>query len=131
MTEKLPRIATFRPVVLPDRRRVTMEMVVDNLPTVFANVSFSFPDMSPSPPEKPDPDAPSPYPDVVLSILNSQRREVASLLIVEHKEPHTSLTLHLRAPNDSEQYIARAEMTYQNNTLDVVEVPFTLQQAER
>jgi hypothetical protein len=132
VSEKLPKITVFNPVVLPDKRRVTMEMVVDNLPTVFSNIAFSMPDMlstTPNEPPKPDPNAPSPYPNIVLSISNSQHREVASLLIVEHKEPRTALTLHLRAPDPNERYVARAEMTYQDEQIDLVEVPFTLTEA--
>jgi hypothetical protein len=130
--EKTPKIASFNPVVLQDNRRVTLEMVVDNLPTVFSNVAFSMPDLSengPAAPPKPDTSAPSPFPDVELSILNSGRQQIASLLIVEHKEQRTALTLHLRQPDLTEQYTARAEMTYQDKTLDVVEVPFRLNQA--
>jgi hypothetical protein len=117
--------------VFGDNHRVMLEMVVEDLPTVFSNVAFSMPDLSPSPPQKPpktDPEAPSPFPNIELSILNGQRLQVASLFIVEHKERYTSLTLHLRSPDISEQYTARAEMTYLNETLDVTEVPFTLNQ---
>lgn len=130
MTNTLPKITSFNPIVLPDRRRVTLDMVVENLPTMFSNVAFTMPELGSTPPPKVEPGAPSPYPNIVLSILNSQRQEVASMLIVEHKEPHTALTLHLRVPNQNEQYTARAEMTYQNDTLDVVEVPFMLEQAD-
>lgn len=133
MTEQHPKITQLNPIVMPDKRRVMLEMVVDNLPTVFSNVAFTMPDMldqPPTAPPKPDPDAPSPYPDIVLSISNSQGREVASLLIVEHKEQFTSLTLHLRRPADpAEQYTAKAEMIYQGKVLDAVDVPFTLNQA--
>lgn len=132
MTEKLPRITSFKPIVLPDNRRVMLDMVVEDLPTIFANIAFTMPDLAgnslPKPP-KMDPDAPNPYPNIELSILNSQRQQVATLFIVEHKEKHTSLTLHLSAPNVNEQYIARAEMSYQDKTVDVAEVSFTLNQA--
>ena len=104
-------------------------MTVDNLPTTFSNVMLTMPDMfdeSPSPPRKPDRDAPSPYPNIELAILNSRRQIVASLYIVEHKEPFTALTLHLRPPDLEEKYTARAEMTYNNQVLDVVEIPFRL-----
>lgn len=116
-----------------------MELVVEDLPTTFSNVAFMMPDAPDRPdlsggppprPPKPDPEAPSPYPNIELSILNSQRQQVATLFIVEHKESYTSLTLHLHAPDVSEQYTARAEMTHQNKTIDVVEVPFTLHQTE-
>ena len=127
MTNK-PKITSLQPVVLADNYRVTFEMVVDNLPAMSPNVFFTMPDMPDTPPTppKPDPDAPSPYPDIELSILNNQRQQVASLFIVEHKEKHTSLTLHLPTPDPQEQYTARAEITHQDQTLDGVEVPFKL-----
>jgi len=133
VTEKLPKIALLQPQVFPDKRRVMFELVVDYLPNLFSNVSLSIPGFTTPTPEglaAPAANTPSPYPNVELSILNSQRHEVASVFIVEHKEKYTSLTLHLRAPDLNEQYIARAEMTYQDKTLDIVEVPFTLDQAQ-
>ncbi len=132
MTQKTPRIATLNPIVLEDRRRVSLEMVVENLPTTSSNVMLMMPDQlddSPGPPQKPDPNAPSPYPDIELSILNSQRQQLARLLIVEHKEPRTALTLHLKTPDPTEPYTARAEMSYQGETIDVVEAPFSLDQS--
>jgi hypothetical protein len=133
MTQTKPAIASLQPVVLPDNRRVTLEMVVENLPALFANLAFTMPDMldaPPAKPSKPPADAPSPYPNVELSILNSRRQQVANLFIVEHKERFTSLTMHLREPDMHEQYTARAEMTYQDQIIDVVEVPFTLHRIE-
>ncbi len=133
MTEKKPTIASLQAIVLADNRRVTLEMVVENLPTTFANVAFSMPDMLDPPvvrPPKPAADAPSPYPNIELSILNSRRQQVASLFIVEHKEKFTSLTLHLSSPDVEEQYTARAEMTYMAEVIDGVETPFTLHQTE-
>lgn len=106
-----------------------MELVVEDLPSLFANVTFTMPDTlggSPAKPSKSADDSPSPYPNLELSILNSRRQQVASLFIVEHKERATSLTLHLRQPELSEQYTARAEMTYLDEIIDVVETPFTL-----
>jgi hypothetical protein len=120
-------ITLLQPVVLPDNRRVRMEMVVENLPgDSFANVNLFMPDVSGGAAARPDPHAPSLYPNVELSILDSQRREVTSLFIVEHKERQTALTMHLPAPDPEEQYTARAEMTYQDETLQVVEVPLRL-----
>lgn len=129
MTEKIPRIASLKPIVLAGQSRVSLEMVVENLPTTAANVMLMMPDMldeGPPRPPKPDPDAPPPYPNIELSILNNQRRQIASLFIVEHKEPRTALTLHIPAPNVAEQYTARAEMSHNGQVLDVVEVPFSL-----
>jgi hypothetical protein len=131
MSQQKPRIASLQPVVLPDNRRVTMELVVENLPTMFANVAFTMPDTLGGPPAKPpqSADTPSPYPNLELSILNSRRQQVASLFIVEHKERTTSLTMHLRQPELAEQYTARAEMTYMDEIIDVLEIPFTLHPA--
>ena len=129
MTNKKPTITRLEPVVLADNRRVQLELVVENLPDQFANVNFFMPDTfnGPRPPStSPDASTPSPYPDIELCILNRQRQEMVCLFIVEHKESHTALTLHLPAPDAGEQYIARAEMTYQEQTLQVVEIPFTL-----
>jgi hypothetical protein len=129
MADKKPTITRLEPVVLSDNRRVKMELVVENLPDQFANVNFFMPDTFSGPrPQsaRPDSNTPSPYPDIELCILDSQRQEAVCLFIVEHKESHTALTLHLPTPDVKEQYIARAEMTYHEQTLQVVETPFTL-----
>lgn len=114
---------------MPDKRRVMMEMVVKDLPASFANVTLDFPDPS-KPPSKQATGSLSPYPNIELSILDSQGREVATIFIVEHKEEFTNLMLHLREPDPNTQYTARAEMTYQEETLEVVEVPFNLTKAD-
>ena len=128
MTDKLPKISSLKPVVLRDKRRVTLEMVVDNLPTLFSNVSFTVPDLPDSltPPKPEDPGAPSPYPNRELSIINSNGKPVANMLIVEHKENFTALTLHMRTPDTAGQYTARAEMSHHGEMLEVVDVPFTI-----
>ena len=139
MEENPPKIRSLKPVVLPDNRRVTMELVVDNLPSVFSG-SFGI-DLYDTPPmsklslsadKEPNTDVSgnqhqSQYPDIELSIFDSNRQEVASLLIIEHKEPFTALTLHLRSPQVDDFYTARAKMTHNDETLEVVEVPFTLE----
>jgi hypothetical protein len=133
MADTKPSISSLRPIILEDNRRVTFEMMVENLPTTIPNVMFTTPDrtdMPPTSPPQPDPNAPSPYPDIELSILNRHRQQVATLFIVEHKEKHTSLTLHIPSPDSQEQYTARAEMTHQDQILDVVEVSFTLSRSD-
>jgi hypothetical protein len=141
MEENTPKIRSLKPVVLPDNRRVIMELVVDNLPSVFGG-SFGI-DLYDSPPtsnlplsaEKdtdvetgsPDVQHQSEFPDIELSIFNSDQQEVATLLIIEHKEPFTALTLHLRSPQVDGRYTARAKMTHDNKILEIVEVPFTLE----
>lgn len=120
-----PKISRLQPTVLPDNRRITFEIEVAGLPTTFSNVML-MPDILP--PQKPNPAAASPYPDIELSILNSRRQQIVSMIVVEHNETRTSLTLHLPAADPQEQYIARAEMSYQDEIIDVVEVPFSLHQ---
>jgi len=119
-----PTIVSLQPIVLADNRRVTFDLEVENLPESVFNVNF-IPTADPLP--RPDPSAPSPYPNVELSVVNNRGETIASLFIVEHKEPHTTLTLHLPAPDPAESYIARADMTYQDRLLDRVEVRFNLQ----
>ncbi len=130
MTHKKPRITSLKPIVLPDNRRVTLEMVVEDLPAAAVNLFFAMPDTldaPPSPPAKPAADAPSPYPNLELNILNRHRQPVTrSLFIVEHKERFSALTLHLPALEPQEPLTARAEMTYQDEVIDLVETPFTL-----
>lgn len=129
MINSQPRISALKPIVLEasgdDNRRVTFDLIVEGLPTAVSNVMFEMPETPPTP-NKPDPHAPSPYPNVELSILNSQRQQVANLFIIEHKEARTSLTLHLRAPDTQAQYIARAEITHQDQVIDIAEAPFNL-----
>ena len=129
MTKKQPKITSLKPIVLADNRRVILEMVVEGLASPAPNNMLLMPDLpgetaANAGPPQPDPDGPSPYPNVELSLLNSRRQQVASLFIVEHKESHTDLTLHLRDPDPQEQYTARAEMSYAEETIDVVEIPF-------
>jgi hypothetical protein len=106
-------------------------MVVENLPTAFSNVSLMMPDLAENRPPaalKPEAVPASAYPNIELSILNRRGQVVAATFIVEHKEEYTALTLHLRAPDPQEQYIARGEMIYQEQSLQVVEIPFVLNQ---
>src|SRR5262245_6307520 len=108
-----------------------LEMVVEDLPNLFSNVALLMPDLAEGPPArppKPDPQPPNPYPHIELSILNSQGHAVASLYIVEHKERYTTLHLHLRQPGLNQDYVAREKMTHGYKTLQVVEVPFKLNQ---
>jgi hypothetical protein len=135
LTENSPKITSLIPTVLPDNRRIMFEMTVEGLPTTSSNVALMMPDLAehrpPQPPPKPNSDSPSPFPNIQLSVLNSQNQQVATLFIVEHKEAFTSLTLHLRAaPVIDELYTAKAEMTYQDEIIDVVEIPFRLNQAD-
>ena len=127
MTDSKPQIKSLQPTVLPDNRRVTFNIVVTNLPPMI-NAFFTMPDTGEGVASSPaqNPDEPSPYPNIELSVLNSQRQQIASLYIIEYKEEHTALTLHIPASDTQAQYIARAEMTYQDEIIDVIEIPFTL-----
>lgn len=142
MSDKKYKISLLQPAVLPDNRRITLEMTVEGLPNPFngdfaacginraSNVSF-FPDMSAETdgrPSPPSPDEAGQYPNIELSILNSRRQQVVNLFIIEHKEQNTALTLHLPTPDPQEQYTARAEMSFGDEIIDVVETPFTLNQ---
>ncbi|MCB0074648.1 MAG: hypothetical protein KDE20_24450, partial [Caldilineaceae bacterium] len=131
VSTKQPKIASLNPIVFPDKRRVLMELAVENLPTRSANVLLDIPGApkpgsSPSGPVSP----PSPYPNIELAIIDSRGKTAAATFIVEHQEPLVHLTLHLRQPDMAEQYVARAEMIYREDVLQVVEVPFTLAEAE-
>lgn len=128
MTTQKPKIASLAPVVLPDQRRVMIELVVENLPTISANVTLSMPGETavPADPVGPPVSSLPIYPNVELTIINGQGRAVASTFIVEHRQEVVQLTLHLRQPDVNDRYIARAELTYQEAKLDEVEIPFTL-----
>ncbi len=108
-THPTPTITSLAVTVLDDKRRVNVEMSVDNLPTLIPNVTLTMPD------DAADDAADlsdSPYPNIAMRVLNAEQREVADLLIVEYKEPRASLTLHLREPQPSGRYTLHAEMMY-------------------
>jgi hypothetical protein len=67
---------------------------------------------------------PSPYPDVTLSILDEAGHELATAYIVEHKEPELDFTLHLPAAQPDVSYVARAEMTMNDEIVQTVQAPF-------
>jgi len=69
---------------------------------------------------------PSPFPDVALSILDRHGTEVSGTFVIEHKEPDSDFTLHLRTVEPGAPYVARAEMTLNDEVIQVVEVPFEL-----
>lgn len=128
MIDTKPQITSLQPTVLPDNRRITFDLVVTNLPPMI-NAFFAMSDTA-SPSAGPNADEPSPYPNIELSVLNTQRQQIASLFIVEHKEEHVALTLHIPVSDPRAQYFARAEMIYQDETIDTIETPFTLNAGE-
>lgn len=99
--------STANPSLFPDAGP-PQEAPVDNHPTLS------------------DDRPPSPYPDVTLSILDQHGHEIATTFIVEHKEPELDFTLHLRTFESGATYIARAEMTRNDEVLQTVQVPFEL-----
>jgi hypothetical protein len=126
VTTRIPRITSLKPVVLPDLKRVMMEMIVEDLPPVTSTIALELP--GPANSARSSVSSLPPYPNIELSVLNSQGQTVATTLIVEHQEAYTNLTLHLRRPDIKEKYTARAELTYQDETLQLIEAPFTLDQ---
>lgn len=128
MTITQPAIAAMKATLLRDNRRVVIDLTVSGLPSQ-SNVMLLMPDApstSPRPPEKPDPNAPSPYPNVELSLVDEEGRKVTDLYIVEHQEETVSLTLHIPRPRPGRPYTARAELTHEGQIIDVAEVPFVL-----
>lgn len=67
---------------------------------------------------------PSPYPDLVLSVLDQHGREMATTYIVEHKEPELEFTLHLPAAEPGATYVAQAKMSWNDEVIQTVQVPF-------
>ena len=66
------------------------------------------------------------YPDVTLCILDQDGNEIATTFIVEHKESELDFTLHLRTFEPGATYVARAEMTRNNEIIQTVHVPIEL-----
>ncbi len=79
-------------------------------------------EIGPSPP-RPE-RRPSPFPDITLSILDPYRNEMAATYIVEYKEPELDFTLHVKGMEPGISYLARAEMTKDDQILQAVEVAF-------
>jgi hypothetical protein len=120
---------------MPDGRRVLVTLrtsglppyglgVVAPAPTPAApNVELFLEDPTRPAPAKGD-RAPSPYPDVDLSVYDRQGNEVAATFIVEHKEPDLDFTLHLRGVEPGGTYTIRATLTDGGQVAQVVEAPF-------
>jgi hypothetical protein len=69
----------------------------------------------------------STYPNLTLSLLDPDGATVATLFIVEAREPYQSLTLHLRQPpRPGEQYRLDIELSRDTHTLDARLIPFSL-----
>jgi hypothetical protein len=69
----------------------------------------------------------SAYPDLLLSLRDSDGTVVSTLYIVEVRESYQSLTLHLRQPpRPGEQYRLQIELSRNGETLDTRQVDFEL-----
>jgi hypothetical protein len=141
------RIESFIPQPEWDGRRVALILRVSGLPAYGPGSHFlNFIDMpndeteteeaaarraevAPSPPSEESQPAsqerpPSSYPDVTLGILDPDGNSIATTYIVEHKEPDLEFTLHVPAMEPGTTYVARAEMTMNDEIIQVAEVPF-------
>jgi hypothetical protein len=145
-------IESFIPQPMWDGRRVALTLHVSGLPAYGPGSHFlNFIDMPndeaeteqpgaadrraevvPSPPSAASEESkpasqerpPSPYPDVTLGILDPDGNLIATTYIVEHKEPDLEFTLHVPAIEPGTTYVARAEMTMNDEIIQVAEVPF-------
>jgi hypothetical protein len=132
VTMTTPQLITLEPVVLTNNR-ISLNLVTKFPPqSNVALLNFEFDD---TPPQQKSTPAPldldeairtSPYPNVELRILDEEHHEVASLFIVEHRDPNLSLMLHLRQPQPGKQYLAQADLIYQQKLLQTLTVPFGL-----
>jgi hypothetical protein len=69
----------------------------------------------------------STYPNLELSLLDPAGKTVATMFIIEAREPYQSLTLHLRQPPQAgEQYCLQIELSRDGEVLDTREVDFAL-----
>lgn len=138
MTKTVPQFLSLTPTVLsPDR--VLLDLKTTNLPggsNVFLNFDWEgekteAAKQTDHPLE--DPEAvirDSPYPNVELSILDDEHHEVAQMIIVEHKEEHISMTMHIRHLHPGKTYIARADMVHNRQLIQTLSTPFKLQRSD-
>ncbi len=120
---------------MPDGRRVLVTLRTSGLPPyrlgmvapaptpAAPNVELFLEDPTRPTPAKGD-QAPSPYPNVDLSIYDRHGNEVAATFIVEHKEPDLDFTLHLRSVEPGGTYTIRATLTDGGQVTQIVEAPF-------
>lgn len=135
MSGPMPEFVSLTPVVM-GFDRVLLNLETTNFRTK-TNLFLEFePNAAEASTTRPTADEPidleeimrnSPYPNVELAILDPEERQVASLFVVEHKEPFISMTMHIRRPRPGEIYTARAEMIHAQQTLQVMTTSFTLE----
>ncbi len=120
---------------MTDGRRVLVTLRTSGLPPYGLGMIAPAPtpaapnvELFPQDPARPAPaqgdQAPSPYPDVDLSIYDQHGNEVAATFIVEHKEPDLDFTLHLRSVDSGGTYTIRATLTDGGQVTQIVEAPF-------
>jgi hypothetical protein len=69
----------------------------------------------------------STYPNLELTLLNPAGKPVATMFIIEAREPYQSLTLHLRQPPEAgEQYRLQIELSRDGDMLDKRQLDFEL-----
>ncbi|NUQ39109.1 MAG: hypothetical protein HUU23_15230 [Caldilineales bacterium] len=69
-------------------------------------------------------------PNVRLLCLDADGQEAAEMLLVEWREPYISITMHLRQPQPSAEYVMRVEVARDSALLDTAETPFCLEFTE-
>jgi hypothetical protein len=128
------RIESFDAQPLPDRRRVTLMLRVSGLPAYGLGAGprpIDFPDVLPAAQKAEEGTGtqrpPTPYPDVTLSILDEYGHVVATTYVVEHKDPELEFTLHLPASQPGSLFLARAEMTKDDELIQEARVPFEME----
>ena len=120
----MPTITTLTAQLLDDRQRIDLYLELTDLPTMLPNVTLTLPD----PPSATSPvdglPPPSPYPDLMLSVLNPTQREVASTVIVSCNEAKVGLTLHLREIAEVGTHTVRVSLYQQDTRLQTITTTF-------
>jgi hypothetical protein len=147
-----PRIESLTPQPFSDGRRVGLTLQVSGLAAYGPGTGPQFLDFGNPPEAGTEPQSPnvelfpeglqpdrepsetwpspgserrsSPFPDIRLSILDPYGNEMVATYIVEHKEPELDFTLHVKGMEPGASYVARAEMTKDDQVLQAVEVAF-------
>lgn len=121
----LPTITTLTPLLVAGKNQVAMDMRVENLPDITPNVTLTVPNQDTSLEVPPlSSEFLSPYPNIILTIFNHHNEQLTSLFIVEHKEPHTTLTLHLPEKLPPGEYVGQAELLYAEKVIQTVTTLF-------
>jgi hypothetical protein len=69
----------------------------------------------------------SAYPNLGLTVLDSEGKTVATMFVIEAREPYQSLTLHLRQPpRVGDRYRLDIELSRDGEVLDTRQLDFAL-----